>query len=345
MVLFLMEKQFLAMEFESHSNYIKLPESVLTEFNQPKNSNSLGNYYHNKNKKPTGINLREQLKSSSEVKIQPPYYFSIESGFGKFAYVGVLDFTAEEGMVMLPHAIMEYLDIIGSDFVTIKYIGNIPKGDFVQLEPLQREIFDIEELDKYLEKAISNYCLLYPEQIITCGSENQDIQYSIKVKSIKSICEFDTEPELIDIVNTDLKIDIYNRFLEEELIEKEKKLKEQAELKRKVQLAQQLQQGQQAQQDQNKEYFTGTGIKLGGDIKTTDPALMRELRLQKLLAIQAQAELEKPKLINSIKPTVPIKQSFQENPIAVPAQSNLSTQQSDGKIKPKSSKKPKDIEV
>lgn len=341
-----MEKQFLAIEFESHSNYIKLPESVLTEFNQPKNSNSLGNYYQNKNKKPTGINLREQLKSSSEVKIQPPYYFSIESGFGKFAYVGVLDFTAEEGMVMLPHAIMEYLDIIGSDFVTIRYIGNVPKGDFVQLEPLQREIFNIVELDKYLEKAISNYCLLYPEQIITCESENKNIQYSIKVKSIKSIYEFDIEPELIDIVNTDLKIDIYNRFLEEELIEKEKKRikdeQEQAELKRKVQLAQQP---QQAQQIQTKEYFTGTGIKLGGDIGTTDPVLMRELRLQRLLAIQAQSELEKPKPTNSIKPTVPVKQNFQEKPIVIPAQSNLSTQQSDGKIKPKPSKKPKDIEV
>ncbi len=344
-----MEKQFLAIEFESHSNYIKLPESVLTEFNQPKNSNSLGNYYQNKNKKPTGINLREQLKSSLEVKIQPPYYFSIESGFGKFAYAGVLDFTADEGIVMLPHGIMEYLGILGSDFVTIRYIGNVPKGDFVQLEPLQREIFDIEELDKYLEKAISNYCLLYPEQIITCGSKNQDIQYSIKVKSIKSICEFDIEPELIDIVNTDLKIDIYNRFLEEELIEKEKKRikdeQEQAELKRNVQLAQQPQQPQQAQQIQTKEYFTGTGIKLGGDIGTTDPVLMRELRLQRLLAIQAQSELEKPKPTNSIKPTELVKQSFQEKTILNQAQPNLPTQQANEKIKPKSSKKPKDIEV
>jgi ubiquitin fusion degradation protein 1 len=311
-----MEKQLLAVGWENYSNYIKLPESVLTEFVQPKNSNSLV-IAEFKNKKNKGINLRDQLKSSSEVKIQPPYYFSIESEFGKFTYCGVLDFTAEEGLCMLPYNIMTNLDIFGSDFVTVRYIGNVPKGDFVQLEPIEKDIFDIPELDKFLERTISNYCLLYPDQIITCIYNNN--QYSIIVKSIKSVCEFDAEPELIDVVNTDLKIDIYNRFLEEELREKERINEEIVEAKRKeLEIAQQKEQ----QTKQNSGFTNGTGIRLGGEIETVDPALMRELRLQNFLALQAK----------QIKPDEPTEKTL------------IQTVQ---QVKPKSktNKKSKEIEV
>lgn len=297
-----MEKQLLAVGFENYSNYIKLPESVLTEFNKPKNADMLGNFnfIEPKNRRKKGINLRDQLAFTNDVNILPPYYFSIESSYGethvpfrhsKFTYCGVMDFTADEGMVMIPHGVLENLDVYGSDFVTIRYIGNVPKGDFVQLEPMEKEIFDIPELDKFFEKIISNYCLLYPEQIITCTYSN--VQYSIKVKSIKSICEFDVEPELIDIVNIDLKIDIFNRFLEEELKEKarleeetrikeERKRKELIELEEKAQL-----------EKPTNGVFSCTGIKLGGEFDTTDPVIMREIRLQRLLSLQAQSHQQK----------------------------------------------------
>ena len=330
----LMEKQLLAIGFESHSNYIKLPESVLTEFVQPKNS--LEQFPEHKIKKQKGIKFHEQLKSQ-EIKILPPYYFSIESSFGKFAYSGVLDFTAEEGMCMIPTGVQENLDIYGSDFVTIRYIGNVPKGDFVQLEPMEKDIFDIPELDKYLEIVISNYCLLYVDQIITCAYG--DCQYNIKVRSIKSICEFDVEPELIDIVNTDLKIDIFNKFLEEELKEKkrlqeekEKALKEQEEKKRKEE------DDKKKLCNQTGGYFSGSGIKLGGIIETSDPALMREIRLQKLLALQnQQVSILKPvenKTTNAINTIDAVQTKI----------SNLNIGKTSTNEKPKQ-KKSKDIEV
>lgn len=303
-----MEKQLLAVGFENYSNYIKLPESVLTEFNQPKNSNSLGNITELKNKKHKGIDLIKQLDFSQDVKILPPYYFSIESSFGKIGFCGVQDFTADEGMVIIPQGVLENLDIYGSDFVTIKYIGNVPKGDFVQLEPLQRELFDIPELDIFLEMVISNYCLLFPEQILTCTFAGE--QFSIKVKSIKSIFEFDIEPELIDIVNTDIKIDIFNKFLEEELKEKERKRIEEEKIKKENELN---------SQSQTISTFTGTGFKLGGCIETTDPILIRELRLQKMLTLQYE------------------KQSKSDTTKATQLDSNCK--------KVKSNKKSKDIEV
>ena len=181
-----MEKQLLAVGFENYSNYIKLPESILREFNKPKQSDILdnNNFIQLKNKKKKGINLCEQLAFTPDVNILPPYYFSVESSYSesqtKFAYCGVQEFTADEGVVLIPHGVSSNLDVYSSPFVTIRYIGNVPKGDFVQLEPIQKEIFDIPELDKFFEKVISNYCLLYPEQIITCTYS--DVQYSIKVK-------------------------------------------------------------------------------------------------------------------------------------------------------------------
>jgi hypothetical protein len=339
-----MKKQLLAVGFENYSNYIKLPESILIEFNKPKQSDILNNYnfIELKNKKKKGINLREQLAFKTDVNILPPYYFSVESSYSesqtKFAYCGVHEFTADEGMVLIPHGVLANLDVYDSPFVTIRYIGNVPKGDFVQLEPIQKEIFDIPELDKFFEKVISNYCLLYPEQIITCTYS--DIEYSIKVKSIKSICEFDIEPELIDIVNTDLKIDIFNRFLEEELkekarieenarIEDEKKKKELDELKENTQL-----------EKPTNRVFSGTGIKLGGGCETTDPLIIREIRLQRLLALQTLTEQSKPKpVFNSVQNNL-----IDLNESKINDMSNVNTISKSTPNK-KSSKKSKDIEL
>ena len=342
-----MEKQLLAVGFENYSNYIKLPESILIEFNKPKQSDMLGNYnfIELKNKKKKGINLREQLAFTPDVNILPPYYFSIESSYGesqpkfephvpfrqvKFAYCGVQEFTADEGMVLIPHGVLSNLDVYDSPFVTVRYIANVPKGDFVQLEPIQKEIFDIPELDKFFEKVISNYCLLYPEQIITCTYSN--VQYSIKVKSIKSICEFDIEPELIDIVNTDLKIDIYNRFLEEELKEKAR-----IEEEKRKELEEQLKEKSRLEKPANG-VFIGTGIKLGGGFETTDPLLMKEIRLQRLLALQAQQSKPQP-VIKSIQNNL---SDLNENKII--DESHVNTNNKSTLCK-KSNKKSKDIEL
>lgn len=342
-----MEKQLLAVGCENYSNYIKLPESILTEFNKPKKSDALGNLTLTKPKKGKhkSINLREQLEFTNEVNILPPYYFSIESTYGKFTYCGVLDFTADEGMVLIPHGVLTNLDVYGSDFVTIRYIANVPKGDFVQLEPIQREIFDIPELDKYLESVISKYCLLYPEQILTCTYAGE--QFSIKVKLIKSVCEFDVEPELIDIVNTDLKIDIFNRFLEEELKEQERKrIEKEQELKRLKEKEEEIKKQKEAElskQNPNPGVFTGTGMKLGGGFETSDPVLMREIRLQRLMALQAQNPPCQPNKQVISKPTT------QSNPTGTTVEiKNQAQMQEPIQLFPnvkKPNKKSKDIEL
>ena len=252
-----MEKQLLALSYENYSNYIKLPQSILSEFNQ----------YIDNDVEISKPKKRKQIKSKNikindKIKIEPPYYFSIESSNNVITYCGVLDFTADDGLVMIPINILNQLGIDGSDIVTVKYINNIPKGDFTQLEPLNKEIFSIPHLDEYLEMVLSNYCLLYKNQIIEFKYANSI--YRILIKDIKTNMDLEMESNnliwiipIIDIVNIDLKIDIYNKFLEEEIKEKQLlKNKEQENIEK--------------------------GNKLGGII-INDPILLREIRVKKMM--------------------------------------------------------------
>ncbi len=280
-----MEWKLLATGFENYTNYIKLPQSILVEFNQPEKFNDYdwtGQTQHRNSRKRKGVNLINQTKVPT-ARINPPYYFCIESSIGIYSYCGVQDFTAEEGMVIIPNHILDQMLIQGSDFVTIRLINDIPKGKFVLIEPLDKNIFNIPDLDKYLEKVLSGYCLLYQNQIINFEYDYQ--VYRILIKEIKSVD--DKETNYIDIVNTDLSIDIHNKFLEEELIEKarQEKIRKEQELKFKEE------QELKAKEEQKKlaemktngsQYFIGEGNKLGGET-INDPVLMRELRLQKFL--------------------------------------------------------------
>lgn len=279
-----MEWNLLAMGYENYTNYIKLPQSILVEFNQPENPENLEiNFLQNnkKNKKKKGIDLKKDLGNVPTERIKPPYYFCIESSIGIYSYCGVQEFTADEGMVIIPNHLLDQMLINGSDFVTVRYVSNVPKGKFVLIEPIDREIFNIYELDKFLEKILSGYCVLYQNQII--NFEHDNCVYKILIKEVKSID--DSDASLIDVVNTDLSIDIYNRFLEEEIRQEEIRQKEIRQEREEKETEE-----KQLKKDTNKstnQYFIGEGKKLGGE-NVHDPILIRELRLQKIIEINNQ---------------------------------------------------------
>jgi len=263
-----MEWNLLALGYDNYTNYIKLPQSILGEFNK------------------SDDNIEVQVLDSKKRKSimdeyeKSPFYFCIESSIDTFCYCGVQDFTADEGLVYLPNHLLDQLAINGCDVVNVKYINNVPKGEFVVIEPLNKEIFDIKDLDKYLEKVISGYCVLYQNQVINFKYE--DNNYKILIKKIKAVDDIETN--LIDVVNTDLFFDIYNKFLEEELRQKEleeKRLKELEELK--IKELEELKMKEQEIVQTNK-LFLGEGKKIGGDT-IYDPVLVRELRLKKLCQI------------------------------------------------------------
>lgn len=260
-----METQLLAIGYDSNSNYIKLPSSILAKFWQIKETPEYDD-------ESEGIDLRyqtnllNQTTDDDDIKLKPPYYFSIESMYGCIYYCGVIEFSSDEGIVMIPKFILDEIGINGSDIVQIKYVGNIPKGVFVQIEPLEEDLFIIPDLDEFLEKSISNYCLLFTEQNIQVEYMNR--KYTIKIRNLKTELSNDfVEIQLVDIVNTDIKIDIINKFLKPEIKPvmetiKTKPVTEPIENKSVI--------------------FSGEGNKLGG-LSTTDPQIIREMRLQRYM--------------------------------------------------------------
>ena len=260
-----MEWNLLALGYDNYTNYIKLPQSILAEFNK------------------SDDNIEVQVLDSKKRKSimdeyeKTPFYFCIESSIDTFTYCGVQDFTADDGLVYLPNHLLDQLAINGCDIVTVKYINNVPKGEFVVIEPLNKEIFDIKDLDKYLEKVISGYCVLYQNQVINFEHENNF--YKILIKKIKAVDDIETN--LIDVVNTDLFFDIHNKFLEEELRQKELEELRQKELEAlKEKELEELKQKDLKIAQTNK-LFSGEGKKVGGDT-IYDPVLVREMRLKKL---------------------------------------------------------------
>ena len=113
----------------------------------------------------------------------------------------------------LLETLADFDDQLADDYLMVTFLKDIPKGDYVKIQPLEKKFFDLPESDKILESALSNYCLLNIDQVIQV--KLLDEVYKIKIIEIKSLTT-DISEELIEINNMDLKVDIDNIFLEEE---------------------------------------------------------------------------------------------------------------------------------
>ena len=187
-----MEQQLLAIGYDEESNWIKLPQNILEDL--------------------------------IDKKIEFPFYFSVESSLNIINYFGVKEFTADDSVVLIPNKSLNNMCISGSDIVTVKLLEQIPKGYFINIEPLDKEIFDIPDLDLFLESVFSKYCLLWTNQIIEINW--LDNIYSILIKEVKTEPDFDYETNIIEITNIDIKIELTNNFIENSKIQEIPKIEE-----------------------------------------------------------------------------------------------------------------------
>ncbi len=275
----LMETQLLALGYDYNYNFIKLPPSILHNFNEQKQLDD-PTISVNISKKRKHLDLTEF--TTNKMNIEPPYYFSVETSSGIIGYCGVLDFTAEEGIVLIPNALLNNLGIDGSDIVTIKYIKYIPIGDFILIEPLDKEVFDIPKLDEYLESLLSGYCLLYSNQIIEFNYNGKNHKILISDTKTKFKEEM-LSVAFINIINVDLKIEIKNRFE----IKKEQPIPNSS-----------IKENKEQNNQTTETVFKGEGNKLGGTI-ITDPVLLREFRVGKLMENQINNYMQKMSITNN----------------------------------------------
>lgn len=167
------------------------------------------------------------------------YFFKITNNkLGIITYASVMEFSAPDKTVILPYWLMEYLAVDENSKLEIELVTNIIKGSKVILEPLDKEFFNIPESDVILESVLSKFSLLQYNSVIKV--DIMDKKYLIKIKDIShdysEMFNIDNETksqddlmninmDVIDIINVDLEVELYNGFLAKELAEKEKQEK------------------------------------------------------------------------------------------------------------------------
>jgi ubiquitin fusion degradation protein 1 len=182
--------KLLVIPYDSFSNYVNLPSTILDKISKLKNQHL-------------------------------PYHFEIKTSFDLVAYVGVKEFTAEEDCIEVPIWLAEFL---ADDYLMVTFLKDIPKGEYIKIQPQSNKFFDIPEAEQILESALSNYCLLSLNQIIEV--KLLDEVHKIKIIECKNKVTDIDNCELIEITNVDIKVDIDNMFYEEQ-----RKIKEQEKLK------------------------------------------------------------------------------------------------------------------
>eukprot|EP01024_Parvocaulis_polyphysoides_P027087 TRINITY_DN24622_c0_g1_i3.p1 TRINITY_DN24622_c0_g1~~TRINITY_DN24622_c0_g1_i3.p1 ORF type:complete len:407 (+),score=68.53 TRINITY_DN24622_c0_g1_i3:133-1353(+) len=151
--------------------------------------------------------------------------FEIQSG-ESVTHAGVLEFSAPEGVVMLPKKVVNCLwgpegEAVGQQIqVNYKYL---PKGSYVQFQPtvasFQKEVGD--EISNVLEQTLASYCTLTQGDII--HAEHNEQVYELKVLQLQP-------DSAVSIIDTEMEADI------QPSVEYEDKLREQEELKRQKEL-------------------------------------------------------------------------------------------------------------
>ena len=170
----------------------------------------------------------EKLNSESK---ELPYFFEISTQSSLKSYVGVREFTADKDTIQVPLWLSNHIGLEGNQVINVTLLENVPKGKYVKLRPESEIFFDIPEYESCLETQLSKFPLLYQGQIIDV--EIFDKSYSIKIEEIEHDWEnFDFEKgtsslelNVINVINTDINVDINNIFLRKKL-EELKKLEE-----------------------------------------------------------------------------------------------------------------------
>lgn len=159
---------------------------------------------------------------------EPPFFFKIKTEIGTSIITSVNEFTSDLSTIQLSEDSLDNLCISDNYIVEVEFIEKVPKGKMIRITPLSEDFFKIPEYDSILETKISDYSILYNNQIISL--DIFDKKYQIMIDNIEP--NWDNmeikHVEMINIINIDLSVDINNKFLEKDILDK-KILKEQKE--------------------------------------------------------------------------------------------------------------------
>lgn len=126
---------------------------------------------------------------------------------GPSAWGGVLEFTAEEGTVALPLKILRKLDldsqINDNETMVTLHIASLPKGEFVQLEPLDPPRFnEIPAPQAHLQASLGMY-----NTTLSVG-DTFPVQYGASAPHFVRVTELKPN-EAVSLIDTELEVDLH----------------------------------------------------------------------------------------------------------------------------------------
>ena len=112
--------------------------------------------------------------------------------------------------VVLPFWLMEYLAINEDEDLEVKIMEDVPKGELIKLAPLEESFFSLPDTDSILETMLSKFPILHEGLIFQLKIFDNTYNFEVLETHTK-----DFQYECIDIIDTDLNVDIFNKFLKE----------------------------------------------------------------------------------------------------------------------------------
>eukprot|EP01138_Halocafeteria_seosinensis_P006991 gb/GECG01007149.1/.p1 GENE.gb/GECG01007149.1/~~gb/GECG01007149.1/.p1 ORF type:complete len:421 (+),score=49.41 gb/GECG01007149.1/:1-1263(+) len=139
-----------------------------------------------------------KFQTLTMMQVQWPIQFKVSNeNLQRYTHVGVLEFTAPEGRVYVPHWIMQNLLVEEGDMLRFTNVS-LPKGTFVKIRPRSSDFLDISDPKAVLEMSLRNYsCLTKDDQV--CINYN-DRNYFFDVLELKP-------DNAVSIVETDMEVD------------------------------------------------------------------------------------------------------------------------------------------
>lgn len=138
------------------------------------------------------------LDRLASLHIEYPMLFKVENpALDKFTHCGVLEFIAEEGVVYMPHWMMQNLLLQVGDMVKFRNVS-LPKGTYVKLQPHTSDFLDISNPKAVLERTLRSYSCLTIGDVFVVNYNNKN--YEIEVKEAKPA-------NAISIIETDCQVD------------------------------------------------------------------------------------------------------------------------------------------
>ncbi|CAN6450444.1 unnamed protein product [Victoria cruziana] len=138
------------------------------------------------------------LDRLASLHIDYPMLFELHNpSTERISHCGVLEFTAEEGMIYMPYWMMQNMLLQEGDTVRVKN-ATLPKGTYVKLQPHTKDFLDISNPKAILETTLRNFSCLTAGDSIMVSYNNK--KYYIDI--------IETKPSsAIGIIETDCEVD------------------------------------------------------------------------------------------------------------------------------------------